>query len=45
MHQLKYGLNPHQTPASLSAPSGILPLEVLGGRPGYINFMDALNAW
>jgi len=44
-HPLKYGLNPHQTPASLSTPDGSLPIEILGGRPGYINFMDALNAW
>jgi len=42
---LKYGLNPHQIPASLSIEDGVLPIEVLGGRPGYINFMDALNSW
>lgn len=42
---LKYGLNPTQIPASISAVQGELPLEVLGGRPGYINFMDALNSW
>ena len=46
MRELKYGLNPHQTPASLTrADGGPLPIEVLGGRPGYVNFMDALNAW
>jgi len=46
MRALKYGLNPHQIPASLSrTDGGPLPIEVLGGRPGYINFMDALNAW
>ena len=43
--QLKYGLNPYQTPASLSVADGALPIQVLNGRPGYINFMDALNAW
>ena len=43
--QLKYGLNPHQSPASLSIAEGSLPIQVLGGRPGYVNFMDALNAW
>ena len=42
---LKYGLNPQQSPASLSIGEGELPIEVLGGRPGYVNFMDALNAW
>jgi len=45
MRELKYGLNPHQTPASLTRADGPLPIEVLGGRPGYVNFMDALNAW
>lgn len=44
MRELKYGLNPHQIPASVSA-AGPLPFTVLSGRPGYINFMDALNAW
>ena len=42
---LKYGLNPHQIPAGLSVEGGALPLGILGGKPGYINFMDALNAW
>lgn len=42
---LKYGLNPNQSPASISINSGELPLIVLNGRPGYINFMDALNSW
>jgi len=42
---LKYGLNPYQTPANLSVADGALPIQVLNGRPGYINFMDALNAW
>jgi AICAR transformylase/IMP cyclohydrolase PurH len=41
---LKYGCNPHQTPASVNVPeeSGF---TVLSGRPGYINFLDALGAW
>jgi len=42
---LKYGLNPYQTPSSLSVADGALPIQILNGRPGYINFMDALNAW
>ena len=43
--ELKYGCNPNQKPALLSMDQGELPLEVLNGRPGYINFMDALNSW
>ena len=44
--ELKYGCNPNQTPAELSMEDGSpLPLEVLNGRPGYINFLDALNSW
>ena len=42
---LKYGCNPNQKPARIFAEEGELPLEVLGGRPGYINFLDALNGW
>ena len=43
---LKYGCNPNQTPARLLMPEGKrLPVTVLNGTPGYINFMDALNAW
>jgi len=42
---LKYGCNPHQKPARLYMESGELPVEVLNGKPGYINFLDALNAW
>ena len=43
---LKYGCNPHQQPAALlSAGQSELPFEVLNGRPGYINLLDALNAW
>lgn len=42
---LKYGINPHQRPAEIVAESGALPFEVRNGEPGYINLMDALNAW
>ncbi len=43
---LKYGCNPNQKPSRIfAADGGDLPLEVLNGRPGYINFMDALNGW
>lgn len=42
---LKYGCNPNQKPARIYMDNGELPLEVLNGRPGYINFLDALNAW
>jgi phosphoribosylaminoimidazolecarboxamide formyltransferase/IMP cyclohydrolase len=43
--ELKYGCNPNQKPARIFMERGDLPLQVLNGRPGYINFMDALNAW
>ena len=44
--QLKYGCNPNQKPAKVFMRDGSdLPFEVLNGRPGYINFMDALNSW
>lgn len=43
--ELKYGCNPNQKPASIFVENGELPVEVLNGRPGYINFMDALNGW
>ena len=43
--QLKYGCNPNQKPSRIYMEEGELPIEVLGGRPGYINFLDALNAW
>lgn len=44
--ELKYGCNPNQKPASLFMRDGAdLPLQVLHGKPGYINFLDALNAW
>ncbi len=42
---LKYGCNPNQVPSRIYCTNGSLPLEVLNGRPGYINFLDALNAW
>ena len=43
--ELKYGCNPNQKPARIFAREGELPLEVLNGKPGYINFLDALNGW
>ena len=42
---LKYGCNPHQKPARIYAKDGNLPIEVLNGNPGYINLLDAFNAW
>ena len=42
---LKYGCNPNQKPSRIFIGEGELPIEVLGGRPGYINFLDALNSW
>ena len=42
---LKYGCNPNQKPARIYMENGELPVEVLNGRPGYINFLDALNSW
>lgn len=44
--ELKYGCNPNQKPARIYMPDGSeLPVTVLNGRPGYINFLDALNSW
>ncbi len=44
--ELKYGCNPNQKPSRIfMRDGGSLPLEVLNGKPGYINFLDALNAW
>ena len=43
--QLKYGCNPNQKPARIFMEHGELPIEVLCGRPGYINFLDALNGF
>ena len=42
---LKYGCNPNQKPSRIFMEEGELPMQVLGGRPGYINFLDALNGW
>ena len=42
---LKYGCNPNQKPSRIFMTEGELPIEVLNGRPGYINFLDALNSW
>ena len=42
---LKYGCNPNQSPARIFVENGELPVEVLNGRPGYINFLDAFNSW
>lgn len=42
---LKYGCNPNQKPSRIFIEEGELPIEVIYGRPGYINFMDALNSW
>lgn len=42
---LKYGCNPNQKPSRIFMEEGEIPVEVLGGRPGYINFLDALNGW
>ena len=44
--ELKYGCNPNQKPAKICMTDGReLPVEILNGRPGYINFLDALNSW
>ena len=44
--ELKYGCNPHQKPAAIHSLEGLkLPFSVLNGQPGYINLLDALNAW
>lgn len=42
---LKYGCNPNQKPSRIYITEGELPIKVLNGRPGYINFLDALNSW
>jgi phosphoribosylaminoimidazolecarboxamide formyltransferase/IMP cyclohydrolase len=44
-YALKYGCNPNQKPARIYMEQGELPVEVINGRAGYINFMDALNSW
>lgn len=44
--ELKYGCNPNQKPARIYMENGgELPIEILGGKPGYINFLDAFNSW
>ena len=42
---LKYGCNPNQKPSRVYMTGGELPIEIINGRPGYINFLDALNSW
>ena len=42
---LKYGCNPNQKPSRIFMEEGELPIEVVNGRPGYINFLDAFNSW
>ena len=42
---LKYGCNPNQKPSRIYMQEGELPITVLNGKPGYINFMDAFNSW
>lgn len=43
--ELKYGCNPNQKPSRIFMQEGELPIQVLNGRPGYINFLDAFNSW
>ena len=43
--ELKYGCNPNQKPSRIMMNEGELPIEVLNGKPGYINFLDAFNGW
>ncbi|MEG2480738.1 MAG: phosphoribosylaminoimidazolecarboxamide formyltransferase, partial [Clostridia bacterium] len=43
--ELKYGCNPNQKPARIYMEQGELPIRVLSGKPGYINFLDAFNGW
>ena len=43
--ELKYGCNPNQKPARIFMEFGELPIKVLNGKPGYINFLDAFNSW
>lgn len=43
--ELKYGCNPNQKPSRIYVENGELPIKVLSGKPGYINFLDALNGW
>ena len=43
--ELKYGCNPNQNPSRIYMENGELPIQVLNGKPGYINFLDAFNGW
>ncbi len=43
--ELKYGCNPNQKPSRIYMSEGELPIKVLNGKPGYINFLDAFNGW
>ncbi len=43
--ELKYGCNPNQKPSRIYTEEGELPIRVLSGKPGYINFLDAFNGW
>ena len=43
--ELKYGCNPNQKPSKIYIENGELPIKILNGKPGYINFLDAFNAW
>ncbi|MBC8547279.1 phosphoribosylaminoimidazolecarboxamide formyltransferase [Clostridiaceae bacterium NSJ-31] len=43
--ELKYGCNPNQKPSRIFMQEGELPIEVLNGKPGFINFLDAFNSW
>src|SRR5699024_10145329 len=43
--ELKYGCNPNQKPSRIYMENGELPITVLDGKPGYINFLDAFNGW
>ena len=43
--ELKYGFNPNQKPSRIYMEEGELPIQVLNGKPGYINFLDAFNGF
>ena len=43
--ELKYGCNPNQKPSRIFMEEGELPIKILNGKPGYINFLDAFNSW
>ena len=44
-YELKYGCNPNQKPSRIYMEHGELPIQVLSGNPGYINFLDAFIGW